>query len=105
VNVIDNLLDSSKIEPVIAVFVKPNNRGVEYADSLRNQYRLFFVNELVPYIDTNYKTKNDPKERLVLGIPMVGIFLRSSAIIILKFLDYADFTQEHSSKMVMKPII
>ena len=67
VNVIDNLLDSSKIEPVIAVFVKPNNRGVEYADSLRNQYRLFFVNELVPYIDANYKTKNDPKERLVLG--------------------------------------
>jgi enterochelin esterase-like enzyme len=67
VYVIDNLLDSSKIQSVIAVFVKPNNRVVEYADSLRNQYRLFFVNELVPYIDANYKTKNDPKERLVLG--------------------------------------
>lgn len=67
VNVIDNLLDSSKIEPVIAVFVKPNNRNEEYAGSLRNQYRLFFVNELVPYIDANYKTKIDPKERLVLG--------------------------------------
>ena len=67
VNVIDNLLDSSKIQPVIAVFVKPNNRNEEYAGSLRNQYRLFFVNELVPYIDANYKTKVDPKERLVLG--------------------------------------
>jgi len=67
VNVLDNLLDSSKIQPVIAVFVKPNNRDVEYAGSLRNQYRLFFVNELVPYIDENYKTKVDPKERLVLG--------------------------------------
>ena len=67
VNVIDNLLDSSKIQPVIAVFVRPNNRNEEYAGSLRNQYRLFFVNELVPYIDLNYKTKNDPKERLVLG--------------------------------------
>jgi enterochelin esterase family protein len=67
VNVIDNLLDSSKIQPVIAVFVKSNNRNEEYAGSLRNQYRLFFVNELVPYIDTNYKTKTDPKERLVLG--------------------------------------
>ncbi len=58
VNVIDNLLDSSKIQPVIAVFVKPNNRDVEYQGSLRNQYRLFFVNELVPYIDANYKTKS-----------------------------------------------
>jgi enterochelin esterase family protein len=67
VNVIDNLLDSSKIEPVVAVFVRPNNRDQEYAFSLRNQYRLFFVNELVPYIDANYKTKNEPKERLVLG--------------------------------------
>jgi len=67
VNVIDNLLDSSKIQPLIAVFVKPNNRNEEYAGSLRNQYRLFFVNELVPYIDSLYKTKQDPKERLVLG--------------------------------------
>jgi len=67
VNVIDNLLDSSKIQPVIAVFVKPNNRNEEYAFSLRNQYRLFFVNELVPYIDSLYKTIMDPKERLVLG--------------------------------------
>jgi enterochelin esterase family protein len=67
VNVIDNLLDSLKIQPVIGVFVKPNNRNEEYAGSLRNQYRLFFVNELVPYIDANYKTKVDPKERLVLG--------------------------------------
>jgi enterochelin esterase-like enzyme len=67
VNVIDNLLDSSKIQPLIAVFVKPNNRNEEYAGSLRIQYRLFFVNELVPYIDANYKTKVDPKERLVLG--------------------------------------
>jgi enterochelin esterase family protein len=67
VNVIDNLLDSLKIEPVIAVFVTPNNRNEEYAGSQRNQYRLFFVNELVPYIDSHYKTKPDPKERLVLG--------------------------------------
>jgi enterochelin esterase family protein len=67
VNVIDNLLDSSKIEPVIAVFVKPNNRNEEYAGTLRNQYRLFFVNELVPHVDANYKTKVDPNERLVLG--------------------------------------
>ena len=52
---------------MIAVFVKPNNRNEEYAGSLRNQYRLFFVNELVPYIDANYNTKIDPKERLVLG--------------------------------------
>ena len=67
VNVIDNLIDSMKIEPVIAVFVTPNNRNEEYAGTKRNQYRLFFVNELVPYIDANYRTNIDAKERLVLG--------------------------------------
>ncbi len=64
VNVIDNLLDSSKIQPVIAVFVKPNNRNEEYAGSLRNQYRLFFVNELVPFIDSLYNTKQDPEREI-----------------------------------------
>jgi len=67
VNVLDNLLDSNKIQPVIAVFVKPNNRNVEYADSIRQKYRSFFVNELVPFIDNNYNTKKSPDQRLVLG--------------------------------------
>ncbi len=66
-NVLDNLIDSNKIEPLIAVFVKPNNRNEEYAFSKRNQYRLFFVEELVPFIDSIYSTKVDPKQRLVMG--------------------------------------
>lgn len=67
VNVIDNLIDSNKIKPLIAVFVKPNNRNDEYAGSKRNQYRLFFVNELVPFIDSVFKTIASPDKRLVLG--------------------------------------
>lgn len=67
VNVIDNLIDSFKIEPLIAVFVTPNNRNDEYAGNKRNQYQLFFVNELVPYIDNNYKTLTVPDKRLVMG--------------------------------------
>ncbi|MGE5429424.1 MAG: alpha/beta hydrolase-fold protein, partial [Syntrophomonadaceae bacterium] len=67
VNVIDNLLDSGKIRPLIAVFVQPNNRNDEYAGAKRNQYREFFAYELVPLIDSLYKTIKDPKGRLVLG--------------------------------------
>jgi len=67
VNVIDNLIAAKKIENVIAVFVKPNNRNEEYALSKRTQYRAFFVNELVPFIDSVYKTEQSPKRRLVLG--------------------------------------
>ena len=67
VNVIDNLIAGKKIENVIAVFVQPNNRNEEYALSKRTQYRLFFVNELVPFIDSVYKTEQSPKRRLALG--------------------------------------
>ena len=66
-NIIDNLLDSNKIKPIIAVFVKPNNRNEEYAFDKRNQYRLFFVEELVPFIDSVYRTIDEPGERMVMG--------------------------------------
>jgi enterochelin esterase-like enzyme len=67
VNVLDNLIDSAKIEKVIGIFVTPNDRNNEYAGTTRNQYRLFFVNELVPFIDSLYSTYVDPAKRLVLG--------------------------------------
>ena len=65
--ILDNAIDSNKIEPVIGVFVKPNNRNDEYAGSLRNAYAAFFAQELVPFIDANYKTIPDKYKRLVLG--------------------------------------
>ncbi len=67
VNIIDNLIDSNKIKPLIAVFVKPNNRNEEYAGSKRYQYQSFFVQELVPFIDSSYKTQKIPSQRLILG--------------------------------------
>ena len=66
-NVIDNLIDSNKIEEVIAVFVTPNNRNEEYAFEKRNKYTDFFATELVPYIDLNYRTSKTATDRLVLG--------------------------------------
>jgi len=67
VNIIDNLSDSNKIRPLIAIFVKPNNRNDEYAGIKRFQYQSFFIQDLVPLIDSLYKTKKDPAQRLILG--------------------------------------
>jgi len=66
-NVIDNLVDSNKIEKVIAVFVTPTNRNEEYAGAKRHQFAEFFAAELVPHIDSNYNTSHYPSRRLVLG--------------------------------------
>lgn len=65
--ILDNAIDSGKIEPVIGVFVRPNNRNTEYAGNLRVQYAAFFALELVPFIDAKYKTIPDKNKRLVLG--------------------------------------
>ncbi len=67
VNIIDNLIDSNKIAPIIAVFVTPTNRNEEYAGSVRTQYRQFFATEMVPLIDATYRTKRSPADRATIG--------------------------------------
>jgi enterochelin esterase family protein len=67
VNVIDNLIDSLKIRPVIAVFVTPTNRNTEYAGSVRTQCQQFFAYELVHFIDSIYRILPSPQNRAVIG--------------------------------------
>ena len=66
-NIIDNLLDSNKMDPVIGVFLRPSNRNEEYGFSLRYDYTDFIIQELVPYIDANYPTIKFPACRLIMG--------------------------------------
>lgn len=65
--VLDNLINVGVLDTIIAVFVKPNNRNAEYAGNMRNLYRLFFVEELVPYIDENYNTLQEATARAICG--------------------------------------
>ena len=67
VNVIDNLIDSNKIEEVIAVFVTPTNRQLEYAEGNRYSFAKFFAEELTPYIDSLYRTEKNKYHRLIIG--------------------------------------
>lgn len=67
INVIDNLIDSNKIEQSVAVFVTPTNRQNEYAETNRYNYSKFFAEELVPYIDSLYKTDKSPQRRIIIG--------------------------------------
>jgi enterochelin esterase-like enzyme len=66
-NVFDNLIADAEIEPLIGVFVVPTDRNVEYAFEDRFKYTDFFVQELVPYIDSNYGTEALANRRAVIG--------------------------------------
>ena len=64
--VLDNLI-GSRMEPIIAVFVDympPPFRP--------NKYPEMFVEELVPYIDKNYRTIDSPKGRASIGAGFTG---------------------------------
>jgi enterochelin esterase family protein len=72
-NVFDYLIDKKKIQRLIGVFVPPVERDAEYAADKRFLYEAFIIDELMPFIDSTYRTKKDPKSRAMLGISFGGL--------------------------------
>lgn len=63
--VLDRLIASKAIPPIIAVFVEPGDRREEY--SRNPAWRAFVATELVPEIDSRHRTFPAPEQRLVFG--------------------------------------
>ena len=76
VQVLDNLIAMGRIRPLLAVFIDPrrdgqNLRGEQYV--LNPAFVEFVAHELVPVIDTTYKTSDDRKNRGILGTSLGGL--------------------------------
>lgn len=69
--VLDNLLASGRIHPLIAVMVDPVVRGLEYRAS--EQYAAFIESELIPYIDQRYRTIAQRETRGIMGASLGGL--------------------------------
>lgn len=70
-NVLDYMIDQEMIAPVIAVFVDPTNRMEEY--SYDYDFMAMFINELVPWIDSEYRTMPEAENRAVAGVSLGGL--------------------------------
>jgi enterochelin esterase family protein len=76
--VMDNLIHTGDIEPVIAVFIDPRNPNNLSENRRADQYRsnpdfaFFVANELVPEIDASYKTNTSANARAILGTSYGG---------------------------------
>ena len=66
-NILDYLIAHLEIVPVIAIFVPPVNRNQEYAGSLKEPFRKFIIEELMPVFDEQYRIETDPQKRAMLG--------------------------------------
>ncbi len=76
--VLDNLIHSRAMEPVIAVFIDPRNpanlsenrRMDEYRANIK--YANFVADELAQHIDNTYKTDTNASRRAILGTSLGG---------------------------------
>ena len=76
--VLDNVISQQVIPPIIAVFIDPRNpdnleenrRGEEYTGN--QKFADFVADELVPVIDSEYKTDPNPDKRAILGTSYGG---------------------------------
>ena len=68
-NIFDNLIDQQRIMESIFVFIPSfsNTRTATYAGERRFDYENFVVNTVVPFIDSNYRTKQNPQGRGIGG--------------------------------------
>lgn len=66
-SIIDYLIHHQRIEPIVAVFVPPVNRNEEYAGSLQNQFTDFIIEEVIPWVDSRFRTIPHPHKRATLG--------------------------------------
>jgi enterochelin esterase family protein len=77
--VIDELIRSGQIQPIIAIFINPPNRHIpdqpnrmtEYG--LNDKYVNFMADELVPYIESTFRSDKNPERRLVTGDSFGGL--------------------------------
>jgi enterochelin esterase-like enzyme len=72
-NILDYLIDSRKIIPIICVFVPPVDRVNEYALNETQQFESFIVDELMPHIDSIYRTVKEPNKRAMGGVSNGGL--------------------------------
>ncbi len=79
VEILDNLIEAEKIEPLIAIFIDPRNTNDRSknlrADELTiNSDFLEFVNtELLPVIDSSYNSSTNRARRAILGTSLGGL--------------------------------
>lgn len=66
-NILDNLIASGLIHPLIGVFVPPVNREEEYAGGLKEEFTSFIVDEIIPWADQRFRTVKNPAFRAVAG--------------------------------------
>lgn len=73
--IMDNLIAEGKIEPFIIVMTYGMTNDVKFGhikEFTAKEFETVLVDELIPYIDSNFRTQADKKHRAMAGLSMGG---------------------------------
>jgi enterochelin esterase-like enzyme len=71
VNVADNMIAAGDIDPLVIVFIDPNDRNSEYKAS--DRFGGMIVTEVVPWVEEKYRVESDPALRGMMGASLGGL--------------------------------
>lgn len=71
-NILDNLIADKKIKPLLVVFIDFVEDYQNIFLNRTNDYSIAVCDELVSFIDANYSTSKNPRDRLLTGISAGG---------------------------------
>jgi len=75
--IMDNLIAENKVEPFIIVMTYGMTNEMRFGAGLRNfkidTFQTVLVDELIPYIDANFRTVAKPSDRAMAGLSMGGM--------------------------------
>ena len=108
IHVLDNLIADQVIKPVIAVFIDPredgnvNNNRRMFELPLNDRFVHFITEELIPAVDTTYKTKASADARAIMGTSLGGL---NAAYVGVKASDKINLIAIHSPSFWYRPQI
>ena len=77
----DNLIAENKSEPFIIVMTYGMTNEIKFGSGLRNfkvdSFQTVLVDELIPFIDANFRTIAKPSDRAMAGLSMGGMETKS----------------------------
>ena len=73
-NVLDNLIQENKVEPMVAVFISnPTDTSRDYELPMNPLFRDFMIRELVPQVKSRYNVTDKPEETIIGGMSYGGL--------------------------------
>ncbi len=79
--IMDNLIAENKTEPFIIVMTYGMTNEIKFGSGLRNfkvdSFQTVLVDELIPFIDANFRTVAKPSDRAMAGLSMGGMETKS----------------------------